>query len=167
MLQTWMMQKHWCNFIQAWCLNLRVLGSPSGLNIILLFWLLIKCTVVLLSMGTSVSAGEKAGVYPYPTDTYLPDSQVDCIKIFLRALQMQKQRVTWISSEPKGKHVSAKSLQSTLWVDTLILITFAWQIASLWLHTTAHSYKANSPWALYEFEVEKQSESLLSKTFLN
>lgn len=162
-----MQNYYWCIFIQVWYLNLRVLDSPSGLNIILLICLLIKCTVVLLSMRICKSAGEEAGVYLYPTDTYLPASQVDCMTIFLRALQMQRQRVTWISSEPKGKHVSAESLQITLWVDILILITSAWQIASLWLHTMAHSYKANSPWALYEFEVEKRSESLLSKTFLN
>ena len=99
-------------------------------------------------MDTSISAGEEVAVYLYLTDTYPPDSQVDCMEIFLRALQMQNKRVTCISSEPKGKHVSAESLQITLWVDILILITFAWQIASLWLHTMIHSYKANSPWAL-------------------
>ena len=132
-------------FYSGMMLKFESAWLSCGLNIILLFHLLIKCTVVLLSMGTCISAGEQAGVHPYPADTYLPDSQVDCMTIFLRALQMQKQRVTWVSSEPKGKHVSAESLQITLRVDILILITFAWQIASLWLHTMAHSYKANSP----------------------
>lgn len=56
-------------------------------------------------MGACISAAEKAEVYHYPAD--IPTSQMDCMTIFLKAPQVQKQRVTWISSEPKVQHVSA------------------------------------------------------------
>lgn len=70
MLQTWKTQNYWCNFIQAWCLNVWVLSSPVGLSIILLFCLLIKYMLVLLSMGICTVLGkmqESTSIQQTPT----------------------------------------------------------------------------------------------------
>lgn len=65
------MQNHWCSFIQAWYLNLRVLGAPRGLNIILSVDRMHSCIVVHGHLRKCWGRGRSLPL----SNRYLPTSQ--------------------------------------------------------------------------------------------